>query len=69
MRVTPFSRGLPVILALAAIFLGGCRSQSPRFYTLTPIQEDQVALQAEKPGTERGYRHRPRQAGRLPRPV
>jgi len=42
MRVTPFSRGLPVILAIAAIFLGGCRSQSPRFYTLSPIQEDQV---------------------------
>jgi uncharacterized protein len=42
MRVAPFSRGLPVILAIAAIFLGGCRSQSPRFYTLNPIQEDQV---------------------------
>jgi len=42
MRVTPFSRGLPVILAIAAIFFGGCRSQSPRFYTLNPIQEDQV---------------------------
>jgi len=42
MRVVSFSRGLPVILALAAIFLGGCRSQSPRFYALSPIQEDQV---------------------------
>ena len=41
MRVAPVSRGLPVILAIAAIFLGGCRSQSPRFYTLSPIQEDQ----------------------------
>jgi uncharacterized lipoprotein YmbA len=41
MRVAPFSRGLPVILALAAIFLGGCRSQAPRFYALSPIQEDQ----------------------------
>ena len=40
MRVTPFCRSLPVILALAAIFMGGCRSQTPRFYTLTPIQED-----------------------------
>jgi uncharacterized lipoprotein YmbA len=42
MRVVTFSRGLPVILAIAAIFLGGCRSQSPRFYTLSAIQEDQV---------------------------
>ena len=42
MRVAPFSRGLVVILVIAAIFLGGCRSQSPRFYTLTPMQEDQV---------------------------
>jgi uncharacterized lipoprotein YmbA len=42
MRVTPFSRGLPVILAIAAIFLGGCRSQTPRFYALSPIQEDQA---------------------------
>jgi uncharacterized protein len=42
MRVAPFSRGLLVILAIAAIFLGGCRSQTPRFYTLTPLPEDQV---------------------------
>ena len=40
MRVTPFSRGLPVILAIVAIFLGGCtRSQTPRFYTLTPMHQ------------------------------
>jgi hypothetical protein len=43
MKVVPFSRGLPVILAIAAILLGGCaRSQTPRFYTLNPIQQDQV---------------------------
>src|SRR5208337_315788 len=42
MRVVPFLRGLPVILSIAVIFLGGCRSQTPRFYTLSPIQEDQV---------------------------
>jgi len=42
MRVTPFSRGLPVVLAIVALFLGGCRSQSPRFYALNSIQEDQV---------------------------
>ena len=40
MRVAPFFRGFAVILAVAAIFLGGCRSQTPRFYTLTSIQED-----------------------------
>ena len=49
MRVTPFSRGLPVILAIAAICLGGCRSQSPRFYTLNPIQEDQVISKRKSP--------------------
>jgi uncharacterized protein len=42
MRVVPFLRGLPVILSIAVIFLGGCKSQTPRFYTLSPIQEDQV---------------------------
>ncbi|MGA7578281.1 MAG: membrane integrity-associated transporter subunit PqiC [Desulfobaccales bacterium] len=41
MRVAPVSRGLPIILAIAVIFLSGCRSQSPRFYTLSPIPEDQ----------------------------
>ncbi len=50
MRVVPFSRGLPVILAIAAIFLGGCaRSQSPRFYALSPIQEDQVISKRKSP--------------------
>ena len=49
MRVTPFSRGLPVILVIAAIFLGGCRSQSPRFYTLSPIPEDQVISKRKSP--------------------
>jgi uncharacterized lipoprotein YmbA len=51
MRVVPFSRGLPVILAIVAIFLGGClgRSQSPRFYALSPIQEDQVKSKRESP--------------------
>ena len=50
MRVAPFARGLAVILAIAAIFLGGCtRSQSPRFYTLSPIQEDQVISKRKSP--------------------
>jgi uncharacterized protein len=43
MRATPFSRGLLTILAIMAILSGGCRSQTPRFYTLSPIPEDQVA--------------------------
>ena len=45
----PFSRALAVILAIAAIFLGGCRSQSPGFYTLSPIQEDQVTSKRKSP--------------------
>jgi len=49
MRVAPFSRAVPVTLAIAVIFLGGCRSQSPRFYTLSPIQEDQVAPKRQSP--------------------
>lgn len=51
MRVTPFSYSLPVILALVAIFFGGClgRSQSPRFYALSPIQEDQVVSKGHSP--------------------
>jgi hypothetical protein len=49
MRVAPFSRALPVILAIAVIFLSGCRSQSPRFYTLSPIPEDQVSSNRKSP--------------------
>jgi uncharacterized lipoprotein YmbA len=50
MRVTPFSRGLPVILAIVAIFLGGCtRSQTPRFYALSPIPEDLVISKRNSP--------------------
>jgi uncharacterized lipoprotein YmbA len=49
MRVAPFSRLLPVILVIAAIFFGGCRSQSPRFYALSPIQEDQVISKRKSP--------------------
>jgi uncharacterized lipoprotein YmbA len=50
MRVTPFSCGLPVILALVVIFSGGCtRSQTPRFYTLTSMQPDQVPSERGSP--------------------
>jgi uncharacterized lipoprotein YmbA len=35
-----FSRGLMVLLPLAALLLGGCvRSPEPKFYTLTPVQD------------------------------
>jgi uncharacterized lipoprotein YmbA len=50
MRVTPFSCGLPVILALVAIFSVGCtRSQTPRFYTLTSMQPDQAPSERGSP--------------------
>ncbi len=49
MRVPPFSHGLLVTLVVAAILLGGCRSQSPRFYTLNSIQEDQVIQRRKSP--------------------
>jgi len=52
MRVSPFSRAVPVILVIAAIFLGGCRSQSPRFYTLSPLQEDQVTSTRKSRGQD-----------------
>ncbi len=50
MRVTPFARVLPVILTIAAIFSGGCtRSQTPRFYTLTPMSQDALSLKRGSP--------------------
>ncbi len=43
MIMKPLNFGLPVILTIIALFVGGClgRSPSPRFYSLSPIQEDQ----------------------------
>jgi uncharacterized lipoprotein YmbA len=50
MRVAPLQRGLPVILTILVIFLGGCaRSQTPRFYTLTPLQSDEVTAKRISP--------------------
>jgi uncharacterized protein len=44
-----FSRGLRVILPLAVILLGGCvRSPEPKFYTLTPLQ-DQYSARRSNP--------------------
>ena len=50
MTVKQFSRGLPVIMAIVAIFLGGCtRSQAPRFYALSPMQPDEVSSRRPSP--------------------
>jgi uncharacterized lipoprotein YmbA len=50
MRVTPFFRNLPVILAIVVIFFSGCsRSQTPRFYALNSIQEGQIISKRQSP--------------------
>jgi uncharacterized lipoprotein YmbA len=43
MRVKPLTYGLPAVLTIVALFVGGClgRSQTPSYYSLSPIQEDQ----------------------------
>ncbi len=47
--VVLFSSHLRVFLLLAAIFLGGCvRSPEPKFYTLTPVQ-DQYSARRSNP--------------------
>jgi uncharacterized lipoprotein YmbA len=40
MTVKLFSIPTAVIVVIAAVFLCGCASPSPRFYTLTPIQNE-----------------------------
>jgi uncharacterized lipoprotein YmbA len=50
MSMTLGARFLPVILAIVAIFSAGCaRSQTPRFYTLTSIQPDEVTSKRGSP--------------------
>lgn len=45
MRVKQFFSNLPLCLALVVIALGGCtRSQTPRYYALNQIQEDQATF-------------------------
>ena len=48
MKIMRPSRWLPLILALALFSLTGClgKSQSPRFYALSPMPEDQALTQA-----------------------
>lgn len=44
MRMVLFSRGLTVVLTMAAIFCGGCvRSPEPRFYALNPVQDQFIS--------------------------
>ena len=51
MRDAPFFRCLPVILVICLLFLDGClgRSQSPRFYALSPITEDKAMAKSDTP--------------------
>jgi uncharacterized protein len=51
MRMTLCVRFLPVILAIVAIFSVGCtRSQTPRFYTLTSMSQDELSSKPGSPG-------------------
>jgi uncharacterized protein len=49
MRNVLFLRWLPVILVMGLFFLNGClgRSQSPRFYTLSPLTEDKAMAKSD----------------------
>ena len=51
MRDVLFFRWLPVILVMGLFFLNGClgRSQSPRFYTLSPLTEDKAMAKSDTP--------------------
>jgi uncharacterized lipoprotein YmbA len=51
MRGAPFFRRPPVITAIAVILLSGClgKSQSTRFYALTPMPEDRVVSTSDGP--------------------
>jgi len=50
----PFFRWLPVILVMGLFFLDGClgRSQTPRFYTLSPITEDKAMVKSDTPARD-----------------
>lgn len=49
MRGVPFFRWIPLTLGVGLLFLGGClgKSQTPRFYTLSPILEDQAIAKSD----------------------
>jgi len=54
MRDVLFFRRLPVILVMGLFILNGClgRSQSPRFYTLSPIREDAAMAKNDTPARD-----------------
>ena len=54
MRHVPFFRWLPVILVIGLFFLNGClgKSQSPRFYTLSPLTEDKAMAISDNPARD-----------------
>ena len=51
MRDVPFFRLLSVVLVIGLLFLNGClgRSQSPRFYTLSPLTENKAMAKSDTP--------------------
>ena len=53
MREATFFRWLPIILVIG-FFLNGClgRSQSPRFYTLSPVTENKAMAQSDTPASD-----------------
>ena len=54
MRDVPFFRLLPVVLVIGLLFLNGClgKSQSPRFYTLSPLTEDKAMAKSDTPARD-----------------
>ena len=54
MRDVRFFRLLPVVLVVGLLFLDGClgRSQSPRFYTLSPLTEDNAMATGATPARD-----------------
>ena len=54
MRDVPLFRRLTVILVMGLFFLGGClgRSQSPRFYTLSPLTENKAMAKSDTPARD-----------------
>ena len=54
MRDVPLFRRLTLILVMGLFFLGGClgRSQSPRFYTLSPLTENKAMAKSDTPARD-----------------
>ena len=54
MREVPLFRLILVIMLIGMFFFGGClgKSQSPRFYVLSPMPEDQAAAKSQTPARD-----------------